>query len=207
MATRGSRKNYSHATGRQRVVSLRCASLALLMGIACMSAASAESTRAAIERGIAGLNWGASEQQILASYPNSKKVDVPFPTVMVRQPEGVFGIRTFKDGVSLNVVDGKLRRATLLLDGTNTALFVRTMNAALGKPRAFVEKSAFGTYTHIYEWSQPRAGASVMYTTRDGKSETVPEGLNSARIQGGPITESLIDATRELNEQISRPKQ
>src|SRR5687767_10851680 len=125
---------------------LLCALLPMLLSTMPMHSNAAESTKAGLEQGIAGLKWGMSSQEILSVYPDGKKREGAFAMVSVQQPKGILGIRTFKDGIALQLVDGKLSSANVFLDGINAALFVRTMNGALGEPRSFVEKSAFGTY-------------------------------------------------------------
>jgi len=159
----------------------------------------ADSVKGQLERGIVGLEWGMPAEDILKVYPNAKKNTGARPSLFIRQPAGVMGIRTLKDGVSLVSEGDKLNAVTFIVDGANALAFVRMLNEAFGKPRALVEKSAFGTYTHFYEWSTSRFGASIFYSTKEGKEDSMPQGSISARMQSGPITQSLIDAARQLS--------
>lgn len=145
--------------------------------------------------GVLGLRWGDSTAQIQAKFPDAKLV--PQASMMgVVDKSGILGVHSQTGDLFLLRLDasGGLSVVAFQVAPEDVPRLLDALRGALGAGRSLEQKSLFGTFTHVYEWSTPAASARVSYSTKESGEAAAALGGSSAEVHRGPLDGSLIDA-------------
>ena len=143
---------------------------------------------------ILGVRWGDSLAEIRARFPDAAIV-LQTRKVGVVDRTGILGVRSRLNDLfvlTLDVSDG-LRSVSFPAAPQDVPHLLQAFRDVLGTERSLEQKSLFGTFSHIHEWSTPAASARVCYSTQQSSATATVVGDVSVEIQGGAQDASLID--------------
>jgi hypothetical protein len=164
-------------------------------GVAAMVMQVAAGAEPALSDGVLGLRWGETTAAIRAKFPDAKVVPEAARVGVVDQ-NGILGVRSQMGGIFILTLDtsGGLSSVSFQAAPEDVPRLLSALRQALGAARSLEQKSLFGTFTHVYEWSTPAVSARINYSTKESGEAAAAVGVTSAEVHRGPLAGSLIDA-------------
>jgi hypothetical protein len=159
-----------------------------------MSAIAENRTNGSLRGGVLGLAWGARMSSVQAAYPNARVV--PHTTrVGIAAQGGLLGIRSRMHDLFLLTVESErgLTGVSFQIDGPDVPQMLKALRDELGPGRSLEQKSLFGTFSQVHEWSTPEVSARVQYSTRESGATAPVAGDVGVEVRAGAMESSLID--------------
>jgi hypothetical protein len=144
-----------------------------------------------LERGVLGLNWGATVPEVLKNYPDARTL-VEKTLLSVRQANAS-SVSVDKDTFVLrfDAMRG-LSEVTFQVPPPDVQALIRILTQSIGTPRSVAISTVGGT-THVFEWSSPKVSARVRYATTEAAPTSRPLEPAVTAIMQGTMSASYID--------------
>lgn len=143
---------------------------------------------------ILGVRWREPLAAIQARFPGAAVVSQTRKVGVVDRT-GILGVRSRLDDLFVLTLDVSncLRSVSFPAAPQDVPHLLQAFRDALGAERSLEQKSLFGTFNHVHEWSTPTASARVCYSTQQSGATATVVGNASVEVHCGALGASLID--------------